>query len=547
MGVIIKYQVSFPETGLDVSNDLYSGQFILDAAIKAEMNRGKAGCSFEIKFYGLPLEKAKEQYKKLKNGGLHVSVKLGYFDGPFELVMDGVVHGIASKPEGDKLITSFKGFEKGTHALRAAQYEEETLQDVNSIENAAKKLLEKAGKKGEGIDKSPVLENISGELKDITLSGSNILEVLDKLAEYAQAELLVCDGVVRMGKPITNGPYKPPIFNRDSNLAVFKTFGKEIPQESNRTLVNPLEATAVEGFDFTIAGDPKLRPAQEVSADVEEYKNPFDFRVHSLIHEFSMTAGYICKGKAYKPSADDNCRRRESALSLHSAIKISDDMTKKIRSEQFRRPTLEIGKVKTYEPEKHLGTLYYTQRRERTETQPSIRTDVDANEKQLFPNKPIASSFAWHKCGMVVPVYPGMKAVLNHNLNLPNDVLVSGFIWAEQPEITPPKNREGDWWLCLPIDFDTSKPPSDSTKAVNDLIANNGKRMIEVKGLKITVGNDKLIDVGNRPAEGEDDEFLIEHKSGTTFKITSDGALAIEAESISIKGDITIEGNVEIK
>ena len=45
----------------------------------------------------------------------------------------------------------------------------------------------------------------------------------------------------------------------------------------------------------------------------------------------------------------------------------------------------------------------------------------------------------------------------------------------------------------------------------------------------------------------QDDEFLIEHKSGTKFQISSDGSLSIEASKVSIKGDVTIEGNVEIK
>jgi hypothetical protein len=140
-----------------------------------------------------------------------------------------------------------------------------------------------------------------------------------------------------------------------------------------------------------------------------------------------------------------------------------------------------------------------------------------------------------------------MRALLSHNLSMLDDALVSGFIWSEQPANEPPKGKEGDWWLCLPIDFDTKNPPADDAKAVNDLTANNGKRVIEVKGLKITVGADKLPNVGARPTEGADDEFLIEHKSGARIRIADDGALSIEASAISIKGDVTIEGNVEVK
>jgi hypothetical protein len=192
-------------------------------------------------------------------------------------------------------------------------------------------------------------------------------------------------------------------------------------------------------------------------------------------------------------------------------------------------------------------TLFLCQNFQEAESQPSINVEVDKTAQLIFEDKPIAVPFAWHKCGLMTPIYPGMKALINHNLNLQDDGIITGFIWSKMPEISPPQNQEGDWWLCLPIDFDSSNPPSDSTKAVNDLTANNGKRVIEVKGLKITIGNERLRNVGIRPEEGGNDEFLIEHKSGTKIKIGSDGKLEIEAEKILIKGNVEIEGNLAIK
>ena len=59
----------------------------------------------------------------------------------------------------------------------------------------------------------------------------------------------------------------------------------------------------------------------------------------------------------------------------------------------------------------------------------------------------------------------------------------------------------------------------DKTKAVNDLTSHTGKRIIEVKGLKITVRASKLATIGTRPSEGPDDDFLIEHASGTSIHI----------------------------
>ena len=548
MGVIVKYQLEFPEAKLKLSNDLYSGQFIIDADITVTMARGATGSSFEIKLYDLPLDRAKKLNEKLTEDiqKAKVIIKLGYFDGSFKTVMEGLYKKINSTIEGEKLITSIKGLETITHALDRTEFQN-SLPDDTSIEEAAKTLLEKA--EISGIDKTLQLQNVSGKLTDVVFRGEKVLQVLAEIAEYAQAELLVGDGKVQIGKPITNDSYRPPKFKRDVNLTRFQPFIKKIPEEAGRNLVKPLKATEATGFEFTITGDPQLRPAHKVLADVEDYDElaGADFRIHSLVHSFTISGGYICKGVTIKVCNDDNCRRREASANRPSAETIVQSLNQRIQSEQRQRPTVEIAKVKEYKTENHQSTLYFGQRFERTETQPSIRTEVETNERQLFRNKPIVAPFAWHKCGLVTPIYQGMKALLNHNLNLANDALVVGFIWSETPEIEPPQNQEGDWWLCLPIDFDSSNPPSDSTKAVNDLTANNGKRVIEVKGLKITIGNEQLRNVGVRPEEGGDDEFLIEHKSGTTIKILSDGTLEIKADNISLKGDLTIEGNVDIR
>ena len=136
----------------------------------------------------------------------------------------------------------------------------------------------------------------------------------------------------------------------------------------------------------------------------------------------------------------------------------------------------------------------------------------------------------------VTPVYPTMKALVAHNLGLATDGIVTGYIWSTLPDLPPPTNELGDWWLCLPIDFDAKLllPPDqtknadgtafdwkkfdwsnfDKTKAVNDLTASNGCRVIELKGLKITVGADRLKEIGTRPTPGDAEECTIAHASG---------------------------------
>jgi hypothetical protein len=551
MGVIIKYQLEFPEVRLKISNDILSGEFIIDANIATEMKRNTGGASFKIELIDLPKRKADEIKAQLPSLA-KVIIKLGYFDSPFEKVMEGIIEDIKSVVQEDRLVTTIKGLETGTYALKNNLIDN-TLDDNITITAAVSQILQDDEIRRGSIEQSPQLQNISGTLRRRSYRRKKVMRILDELAEAAHAEFMVSDKKVWMGKPIRDDQsYQPPKFDRDVNLAVFSPIDNEVTEEASPNVLLPLPATRADGFRFTVLGDPKLRPGQRVKATVDDFETQ-EFRIHSLTHKFTMTGGYVCEGSAMKVSADENCRRRELSLGIPGPAAVAESIKRASENGQDSRPTLEIGKVKTYTPgestgdEKHLGTLYFGQTYGQSETQPSINIAIENNEQRLFRNKPLVSPFAWHKCGLVVPVYQGMKAMLNHNLSLQDDVLISGFIWSDTPVIEPPKNKAGDWWLCLPIDFDSANPPSDSTKAVNDLTANNGKRILQLKGLKITIGNSTLQNVGERPTEGEDDEFLIEHSSGTILRIAADGKMTIEAENLAIKGDVTIEGNLSMK
>jgi hypothetical protein len=570
MGVIIKYQLSFPDANLKVSNDFFSGDFIIDADISVEMRRGQAGCSFELKLYDLPLAKAKK-IETLSS----VIIKLGYFDGTFDTVAEGIIEKVTRKVDGDKLVTGIKGLESGTYALKNTTItipgkKNISLKD-NSIEQAVTNLLEAAKIEKGKISKTPKIQNITDSLKGAkTFNKTKLIQAIDQLAEVVQAEFFVCDRQVFLGKPIKNdsknGSYEPPKFEENVNLAKYEPIAKKVPKkeaEDRAELSELLPAVvaaiadtgkpSAEGFDFIIAGDPKLRPGQKVVAKVDESLAEIggvsnnEFWILELTHKFTLSEGYVCNGRAITACNDGQCRKREIALIQPNSERFVEEFRKKNAEERRSNPSIEVGDVKQYTPKQHLTTLFLGQNFQEAESQPSINIEVDKTAQLIFEDKPIAVPFAWHKCGLMTPIYPGMKALINHNLNLQDDGIITGFIWSKMPEISPPQNKEGDWWLCLPIDFDSSNPPSDNTKAVNDLTANNGKRVIEVKGLKITIGNERLRNVGIRPEEGGNDEFLIEHKSGTKIKIGSDGKLEIEAEKILIKGNVEIEGNLAIK
>ncbi|MEI7993347.1 MAG: hypothetical protein WCH01_00455 [Methylococcaceae bacterium] len=588
MSVIVKYLIDFPGADFKVSNDLFKGDFIIDANVVVSMNRGKVGSQFTIDLYDLPEEKSKKlgQAKTAKDAG--VVIKLGYMDGEFETVTEGVFTKVMLQVKGENLVTTITGDESGAYALKTTRQKMAVAGQV-TVNDILEKLMKEAfpatppptpptGILGEVaalfgnetksdnlIDKVPNVQNILVELKDVSVTEDNLMAAVGNLAAKVGSEFLVCDKKIFLGMPIKNDTYQPKEFDRDVNLAEFRPMAQNLPgkDSDNRLLEIPPHQTL--GFSFIVTGDPKLRPGQKVSANIESKvgketqsfrkndQNQGEFRIHTLEHNLSMTGGYYCKGQAVKTCSEKQCRDQQQALGLGNPDRIAEKLSQNAKDERRKNPSIEIGRVKQYNigdgvgDAPHRSTLYFGQNFDNSETQPSIRAEVEVEDNHLLLNKPIASPFAWHKCGLVVPVYQGMKALLAHNLNLPDDALVTGFLWSEKPNIEPPKNHEGDWWLCLPIDFDSSSPPKDDTKAANDLISNNGKRVIQVKGLKITIGTKMLSSVGTRPKEGEDNEFLIEHTSGTKLHIASDGSLSIEASKISIKGNVTIEGNVEIK
>ena len=138
-------------------------------------------------------------------------------------------------------------------------------------------------------------------------------------------------------------------------------------------------------------------------------------------------------------------------------------------------------------------------------------------------DKPIASAFAFANCGLVVPVYPGMRSVLLHGWNEPEDAVIGGFVWTT--DMTPPKNQAGDWWLCLPTQLDGNGNPTG--KGVDDLIDAAGHRVIQVKGLKITIGPGLLGAVGTRPTSGPDGTLTIQSDDNKTVVTVMSGQVEV--------------------
>jgi len=572
-GVFTKYVIKFP--GLSVSNDIWSGDVCIDADVSVKMSRWTTGTSFTITLYDLP-DKQVEALKDATGLGPlaavlpaagaaastappKVTVQLGYLDTSTDTVLEGVFTSVESAASGDKLVTTIKGQETVVYACQKTKVTRAMPESAKSYGDVVNELLKDlpdwAGKKAT-VD----LPNAK-PLTDMKFGGTTILRALEELAGRADAELLIADGTVYLGAPIKNDKLAPsPVFAYGKTLATFEKKKKLGLSDDNETKPKDNEIAA---FTFTVIGDPGLRPGQSVSvSNIDKYAG--EFRVREVTHSFSASGGYSCTGGAAAPILSGKAALKVDSgigAGAESAVRQIDE---RIQSRASENPLIEIAAVKATATG-YRADLYYGQSKtERSETQASVNVPVDADDDHVYRTKPIASPFAWNKCGLVTPVYPGMKAVVVHSRASATDGIVAGYLWSKAPDFAPPSNEDGDWWLCLPVGLDGSGPPKDDTKAANDLTGKSGKRVIEVKGLKITVGADKLSTVGGRPTEGDDDEVLIEHSSGAQIHIDAKGGITITAKdaltiaasgpmtidasqsSLNIKGSVAINGSLEI-
>jgi hypothetical protein len=143
--------------------------------------------------------------------------------------------------------------------------------------------------------------------------------------------------------------------------------------------------------------------------------------------------------------------------------------------------------------------------------------------------------FAWGKCGLVLPRYPGTRVLVSHRKGLKDEAIDVGALWGPDQR---PESQAGDWWLILPVGAPTTPPTDEKTApsehtghVVQDLIDAKGNRYLEVGELTIRVGPDKLKDAGQRPDDPQDRKgLIIEHpKTGSKIQIKDDGTIVIEA------------------
>ncbi|WP_164015762.1 hypothetical protein [Pyxidicoccus trucidator] len=184
------------------------------------------------------------------------------------------------------------------------------------------------------------------------------------------------------------------------------------------------------------------------------------------------------------------------------------------------------------------------------------RLPVDRKERPLLTGVPYLTPFAWGRCGLVLPRYPGTRVMLGHHLGHDDDPVDLGAVWESGQA---PDSRPGDWWLILPAEVPESQrqtltagqvPEAPTGLATNDLIDADGNRIIEVGKLTVRIGPELLNAAGLRP-ESETDAVTIEHEKGSRIVIKQNGDIVIHSEgalSLAAKTTLTLEADdVQVK
>ncbi|MEW1913744.1 hypothetical protein AB0442_35855 [Kitasatospora sp. NPDC085895] len=575
-----------------MSNDVASGQILSDAEITVHYALGRAG-TFSVELAALPLAAHRALAGALgsrgdANGAIEVEITLGYLDAPAsrQAVLKGRVVGLGVSEQFPPLGTCLTGYEEAAFRLLTA-----TGAGGGGLLGAAAPGLPggAGGKSGlahyaardttAAAAAKEIVERSGGTLadgatpashpRDVNLDGPNDFELLAALARQYGAELLVQDGTVQFGTAVTHPPAGPGLsVPPDPSAGLAALAGEDaliVPETgtiARLAAFKPVQArtaaalriardlpddVSVAAFDFTVLGLPELRAGQLVAASVDGYQNPLrGYRVIELTHSFSprgntvtSQGGYVCTGRASAftraaPGAarggDSTNRKNTEAARRGSPAAIAEAISGRIRDARTVSPSVDVGRISTATSERRVADLGYGQGQAPEAVTPSVDLAV-ADGGPVLHDKPLAAPFAWHRTGLSVPVYPGMRALLNGVRASREDTVVAGFLWTNEPAMDRPASKAGDWWLCLPTEVSPGPEPRPVGKGANDLTAGDGRRVVEAVGLKLTVGTAACSPVGDRPVEGAAEEFLLSHVSGTEVRIDPRGNVKLTATS----------------
>ncbi|MDX2547453.1 hypothetical protein ACOT81_37325 [Streptomyces sp. WI04-05B] len=537
-----------PGLPLRVSNDVLSGSLVIDADVTVTMTDGASADTFEISLINLPGQVTDLIKNTHAAGPVNTTIHLGYFDEPTTRttagrVLVGRVVTVTGGVGDDGLSrTVLRGQEEGGYLLRNTPVELDRRAGTETVD-LAKSLAKAAGVSlADG-------STIGGGPRDLTVRAGSALDALGALAAQADVPLVVRDGAVYLGSAVgaLTDP-APVVFDPDTNLVSLSSSTSEdtearpvfpprpavddVPRAESAVLP-PVRTT----LDLTVLGHPRLRVGQVATTTGLSGVPAGTLRVSHVEHSFRVGAGYTARLRLI---AADPGERAQVRTGVQGVVDRWRDVVDRSRADH---PSVDLGEVTEYVPGadgRHVASLHYGQRPEPGAVAPSVTTPIDTAVE--LNDKPIVSPFAFHRTGLMTPVYPKMRAVLAHNRGQVDDALITGYVWPDNPAQECPPNRVGDHWLALPTGLGEDGLPRG--KGANDLTDAAGQRVVQVAALHVLVGTDALPEVGTRPDPPTDNSITIEHQSGTMITVDSEGAVTI---STSDRPITLTNGSVSMK
>jgi hypothetical protein len=444
-----------------------------EADITIDMDATESADRFSVTIYGL----GDDIYGLLVPQKTLLHITLGYDDADSHEVMTGILCEKSIKPGDQWYEATLKGKDFVFDRLqRPVQKVNQAFQNM-TVGDIAAAICSKAGVATDIPDKGPTLPTIT--FPDVTpFEALNMLVARTGGKSMPRFRLQAKDGKLWVAPPDQGATHTKPIDDGATSRPL-------------SSCGDTAAADALDGQNFNIAGLPALRPSDLVILGTKK------FRIRSITHKLTREDGYTCNGRALSPGAADEDAQQADRP---SASGVARQLRKNLQQTYRTRPAVSIGDVHAYTAGKQTAT--FDLGHDSTPDLPSPSVQATLQDKPVPLNdKPMASPFAFDKCGLVVPVYPKMRSLLVHRWNEPEDAVAAGFVWTA--EMTPPQSHAGDWWLCLPTQFDGGGKPTGNT--VDDLIQQDGQRVIQVKGMKITIGAGLLNSVGSRPTPLSDE------------------------------------------
>jgi hypothetical protein len=508
-----------PSLGLPVtvSNDVFGGSLILDAEITVMMAEGPGADTFEVTLANLPGSTIGQIRSKITSAPLKLTVTLGYFDEPgtSRPVIEGRILRVSSWIADDGLTrVRLTGQEAGGYALRTTKAADHLSRSA-SAEEFAQRVAKAAGVTMAPGSVLPV------RVSAFTVRNPTALGALGELAAAAQSPIVIRDRRVYMGAAV--GLENAPVaFDPAVNLVAL---GDGQHEETKARDPDDDEPPPVRtSLKLTALGHPGLRAGQTATVkDVDDVPSG-PLRIAEVAHRFGVGTGYVCEVTLV-------AARPGKPASIMSGVRAAVDALRAgTGRERMAAPDIDVGEVTEYTPKGHLVTMAYGQSPAPGSAEPSVTDPVD--DDAVLHGKPVAAPFAFGPCGLMTPVYPGMRALLAHNRGLVNDAAVVGYLWPRTPGAPAPKPHAGDHWLALPTGLGLDGMPAGP--GVNDLTDAKGRRIVQARGLHIVVGAGLLPDVGTRPDPPSDDTITIEHHTGTTITVNTDGEVTVATKGKKI-------------